>query len=80
MQFGFKKGVGCSEAIFTLGATIDYFKDRGSSVFVAALDISKAFDTISHYKLYCSLCNSGIPTWIITLLINWYSKLSVFVK
>ena len=57
LQFCFKKGVGCSEAIFTLRATIDYFK-----VFVAALDISKAFDTVSHYKLYCSLRNSDIPT------------------
>ena len=55
LQFGFKKGVGCSEAIFTLRANIDYFKDRGSSVFVAALDISKAFATVSHYKLYCFL-------------------------
>ena len=61
LQFGFKKGVGCSEAIFTLRATIDYFKDRGSSVFV----------TISHYKLYCSLRNSGIPTWVITVLTLW---------
>ena len=49
LQFGFKKGVGCSEAIFTLRSTIDYFKDWGSSVFVAAIDISKAFDTVSHY-------------------------------
>ena len=49
-------------------------------VFVVALDISKAFDTVSHYKLYCFLRNSGIPTWVITVLINWYSKLSVFVK
>ena len=37
LQFGFNKGVGCSEAIFTLRATIDYFQDRCSSVFVLPL-------------------------------------------
>ena len=52
LQFGFKKGFGCSEAMFALRSTIDYFKDRGSSILVAALDISKAFDTVNHYKLY----------------------------
>ena len=55
LQFGFKKGVGCSEAIFARRSAIDYFKDRGSFIFVDALDISKAFDTVNHYKLYASL-------------------------
>ena len=59
LQFGFKKGVVCSEATFALHSTIDYFKDRGSSISVAALDISKAFDTVNHYKLYASVINSG---------------------
>ena len=80
LQFGFKKGVGCSEAIFALRSTIDYLKDRGSSISVAALDISKAFDTVNHYKLYESLINLGIPKWILNDIINWYCKLSVVVR
>ena len=55
IQFGYKTGVGCSDAIFALHGTIDYFKDRGSFVFVAAVYISKAFNTVNHYKLYASL-------------------------
>ena len=80
LQFGFRKGVGCSEAIFALRSTIDYFKDRGSSIFVAALNISKAFDTVNHYTLYASLINSWIHKWILNVIINWYSKLSVVVR
>ena len=34
-QFGFKPGVGCSEAIFSCKFTIDHFVQRGSSVFAA---------------------------------------------
>ena len=28
LQFGFKKGLGCSDATFTLSETIAYFRDR----------------------------------------------------
>ena len=80
LQFGFKKGVGCSEEYFALHSTIDYFKNRGSSIFVAALDISKAFDTVNHYKLYFSLINSGIPKWVLNVIINWYMKVSALVR
>ena len=45
LQFGFKKGLGCADAIFTLRATIKYFRESGSSVYVATLVISKAFDS-----------------------------------
>jgi len=44
-QFGFKKRLGCGNAIFAVRSTLDYFNDRGSTVtvFTAALDISKAY-------------------------------------
>ena len=80
LQFGFKKGLGCSNAIFVLRATIDYFKDRGSTIFAAALDVSKAFDKVNHYKLFTSLTCAGFPPWIISVLVNWYGKLFVSVR
>ena len=76
LQFGFKDKVGCVDAIFTLKSTIKYFAERGSSVFVASLDISKAFDSVNHFKLYSSLLRVGIPVMIIDVLCDWYSKLS----
>ena len=42
LQFGLKNGLGCANAIFTLRTTIDYFTDRGSSMYAASLDISIA--------------------------------------
>ena len=59
LQFGFKKGLGCS-AIFTLSETIEYFRDRGSTVCAAALDISKAFDYVNHLMLFVSLIQAGL--------------------
>ena len=80
LQFGFKNNIGCADAIFTLKSTVEYFVDRGSSVFVASLDISKAFDRVNHFKLYNSLLSAGVPLIIVDVLSNWYSKLFCAVR
>ena len=46
MQFGFKEGVGCTEASFTILETINHMLERGSKVFGCFLDVRKAFDTV----------------------------------
>jgi hypothetical protein len=46
LQFGFKKVVGCNDAIFTLKPVINHFTSSRSSVFSAPLDIGKAFDRV----------------------------------
>ena len=62
--------LGCANAIFMLQSTIDYYRDKSSSVYASALDISKAFDTVNHFKLYSTLIKSGVPVWIIDVIIN----------
>ncbi len=51
-QYGFKKGLSCSQAIHVVKKTADYFNSQECTVNVATLDISKAFDKINHYKLF----------------------------
>jgi len=80
LQFGFKRGMGCTEAIFALRTTVDHFTNNGSSIFMASLDIKKAFDSVVHNKLFDSLLQAGIPSPIVSLLENWYSKLFVKVR
>jgi len=41
LQFGFKKSRGCTNAIFTLRTVISHCNAKGSSVYLAALDIKK---------------------------------------
>ena len=80
LQFGFKVGVGCAEAIYTVRTTIDYFISNGSTVYVAALDIFKAYDKVNHYKLFTKLIEAGLPKWLIDILFCWYQKLVVRVR
>jgi len=71
LQFGFKTGTSCADAIFTLKTTVQYFTDKGSSVFIASLDISKTFDRVHHFKLYNSpLSAAGVPVVIVDVLCN----------
>jgi len=41
-------------------------------VFVCSLDVSKAFDKISHFALYSKLMDRNVPVNIIKILYNWY--------
>jgi len=51
LQFGFRKGRGCKDAIFTLQGVIKSINLQGSTATLCALDMSKAFDKMSHYGL-----------------------------
>ena len=46
LQFGFKKNLGCSHALFAFNETVRYFMNNNSRAFGAFLDISKAFDKV----------------------------------
>lgn len=80
LQFGFKSGLGCNNAIFVLHKTVEHFLSKGSSIFAASLDIRKAFDRVNHYKLFSAIINRGVPKWIVLMFVNWYSKLRVAVR
>jgi hypothetical protein len=41
LQFGFKKGIGCNHAIFSVECFVDYFVEGGSTVNVCTVDNSK---------------------------------------
>src|SRR6218665_2861137 len=52
LQFGFKKGLGCSHALLAARSVVDYFTNHGSNVNLCALDMSKAF--IKLITMHCS--------------------------
>ena len=80
LQFGFKEGIGCSDAIFSIQTVVDYYVNNGSSVFASALDLKKAFDSVNHFKLLSTLLKSGIPLPIVNIIFCWYSKLFVRIR
>ena len=58
--------------IYALSELIEYFKSRSTSVYVAFLDASKAFDKISHWTLFKKLIDRNVPMYLIKVLCYWY--------
>ena len=61
LQFGFKQNTGCSDALGVFRNVVDYYTQNGSTVSVAALDMSKAFDKVNHFGLFIKLLNRNVP-------------------
>ena len=51
-KFGFKQLKGCSFAIRVVRNDVDGLTKCGCTVNLCALDLSKAFDKVSHHALY----------------------------
>ena len=75
LQFGFKRKTSTANALYALKTTVDHFTERGSKVFVAFLDCSKAFDRISHCGLFSKLIECKLPLCFLLCLIFWYSNM-----
>ena len=71
-QFGFKRGHSTDLCIYTLKETVNYYTRLGSPVFIAFIDIEKAFDKLNHEKLFKILKRRGIPLYIVNVLMFWY--------
>lgn len=71
-QFGFKKGVSCSHAIYSVRSVIDYYVESGSTVNVCVLDVKKAFDKVNHYGLFIKLMDREVPERLLSVLEYWY--------
>ena len=56
LQFGFKKKSSCSNALFVLKQISNYYNERGSNIYIAFLDASKAFDRVNHFSSCFRYC------------------------
>lgn len=72
-QFGFKKKLGCSHAIYSVRCAVNHYTERGSTVNLCALDLSKAFDKMNHNGLFIKLMDRMIPNNLLKLLEFWYA-------
>lgn len=80
LQFGFKKGIGCSNAVYVVQQVIEFFNSRGSTVYISSLDASKAFDRVNHIVLINKLIERNVPLCFIKVLKNWYERLTAAVR
>ena len=67
-QFGFKSGHSTDLCVYALTEFIEYLKRRSTSVYVAFLDASKAFDKINHWALFKKVLNRCVLIYLVKVL------------
>jgi len=67
LQYGFKKNSSCTQALFTVNESVRYFTERGSKVYCAFLDATKAFIKVLHNGMYKKLLDRGAPDTVVRL-------------
>ena len=72
----FKKGLCYCHAVYIMQNAVNYFCNRSSYMYMAALDANKIFKRINRNKLFALLKKRNVPECFINVLIDWYEKLS----
>ena len=79
LQFCSIKGVGCDKALLVFKTVVEYFNKYGSTVYVSALNLTKAYDRLNQCILILKLYDIGIPKDIIMIFLFWFQNLSAAV-
>ena len=80
VQYGFVAKKRCQAALFTVNTIVDYFVDKGNSVYLTTFDASKAFDRINHYCLFIKLIENGLSVYLLKVMVNRYLRLNARVR
>ena len=72
-QFGFKKEIGCSHAIYSVKSVVNHYVNQGSTVNLCALDLRKAFDKMNHHGLFIKLMEKLLPNNLLSTIEHWFS-------
>ena len=79
-QYGFRPGFGTVDAVFALHSIINNSLSKNKRLYCCFIDYSRAFDSVSHYKLWKRLVRCGVTGKILNVIKSMYSKLKSCVK
>ena len=79
-QAGFRPGYSCDDHLFTVTLLAEKCKEFNIPLWAAAVDFSKAFDSISHRSIFESLQKQGVPTVYLDVLARLYSEQHAHVR
>jgi len=71
-QAGFRKGKGCPDHIFVLQTLIHLKLSKGEKLFACFIDLSQAFDSSEHHKLWTVLLQYGVSLKIVRVFSYLY--------
>ncbi|GBP05697.1 Retrovirus-related Pol polyprotein from type-1 retrotransposable element R2 [Eumeta japonica] len=79
-QAGFRSGFSTIDHIHTLEQILEKYKEFNQPLYVAYVDYTKAFDTITHTSIWKALNVCGVSKTYINIIKNIYSKSTSRIK
>ena len=79
LQFGYQPGSSTMLCSWTLRESINYYVNRGSSVYVCLLDLTKAFDNVQLSKLFSKL-SERLPLIFVRFILFTYINQQCYVR
>ena len=80
LQSGFRAGRSTSEQVATIRCIIDDCRTRQKAVSIVFVDFRKAFDSVNRSAIAWLLDVYGIPTLLVTAILDLYNGSSAFVQ
>ena len=80
MQFGFRQGRGTTDAIFIVRQIQEKYRGKGKDLWVAFIDLEKAFDRVPREVLWWALRQVGVEEGMIRLIQVMYTDVTTAVR
>jgi len=73
VQFGFMKGKGTTDAIFTVIQMQEKFRVKGKKLYFGFVDLEKAFDRVPREVIRWAVCKLGVEEWLVSAVMSVYT-------
>lgn len=73
-QKAFRPIDGCSENIFLMDFALRYCRQNFKPLFMASLDVAKAFDSVTHQTIIDTLRSAGVPSLMTEYIADTYGR------
>ena len=80
MQFGFRAGRSTIDAVFIVRQVQEQFLAKHKELWMAFVDLEKAFDRVPREVLWWALRKKGIDEWLVTAIQAMYKDATTSVK
>jgi hypothetical protein len=80
MQFGFRSGKGTTDAIFIVRQVQEKFLAKRKELWMAFVDLEKAFDRVPRDVVWWALRHVGVEEWIVNVIKAMYAGATTAVK
>ena len=80
MQFGFMPGQGTTDAVFIVRQVQEKYRSKGKSLYMAFVDLEKAFDRIPRLVLRWAMRQLNADEWLISAVMVMYDGVATVVR